>query len=135
MRDIVDQTLAEWRAGKAVYGHSDCMLSIGRYLAATGHRDVTGQFIGRYNSHAGAAAMMDAHGGVAGLVTMTGAVAKEGPPCRGDIVEVLFDDDDGVTRGIGGICTGDSVALRRERGVSEVRLRMVQIGGVWHGSR
>ena len=134
MTDLVDRTLAEWRAAEAVYGESDCMLSIGRYLAATGHRDVTGQFIGRYDTHAGAAAMMDAHGGVAGLVAMTGAVSKDGPPSRGDVVEVLFDDD-GVTRGIGGICTGDSVALRRERGVSEVRLRMVQIGGVWHGVR
>lgn len=132
--DLVDKTLREWRAGAAVYGQSDCMLSIARYLAQTGHRDVTGQFVGRYDTAAGAAAMMDVHGGIAGLASLVGAVASAAPPARGDIVEVLRDEDR-EGRGIGALCTGDAVAMRLERGVVEVSLRFVRTGGVWHGRR
>ena len=134
MTDLVARTLAEWRAGTFVYGESDCMLSIGRYLALTGHRDVTGLFVGRYDDHAGAVAQMAEHGGVAGLVAMAGAVAKEGRPARGDIVEVLYSEGD-EEFGIGALCTGDSIAVRLERGVVEVSARLVRIGGVWHGAR
>ncbi|WP_305096487.1 DUF6950 family protein [Croceibacterium aestuarii] len=129
--DLVDETLREWRSGALVYGQSDCMLSIGRYLARAGHKDVTGLFVGRYDTREGALAMMAEHGGVPGLVAMTGAVPKCGAPARGDVLEVLYQDEDGVT-GIGGICTGDAVALRLERGTIEVALRFVRYAGVWH---
>lgn len=132
MTDIVDDTLREWRRSAFVYGQSDCMLSIGRYLARTGHDDVTGQFIGRYDTAEGAQAQMEAHGGVPGLMALAGAVAKDSLPVRGDVVEVLYLDDDGITS-IGAICTGDSVALRLERGAIEVRMKFVRYRGVWRG--
>ncbi len=134
MTDLVDETLREWRQGRFVYGQSDCMLSIGRYLARTGHEDVTERFVGRYDTAQGAAAQMAAHGGVAGLMALAGAMAKDGPPVRGDVVEVLYQDDDD-TVGIGAICTGDMVALRMQRDVIELRLRFVRYRGVWRGVR
>ncbi|WP_311271031.1 DUF6950 family protein [Sphingobium sp. WCS2017Hpa-17] len=130
----MDDTLREWRRSAFVYGQSDCMLSIGRYLARTGHEDVTGQFVGRYDTAEGAQGQMAAHGGVAGLMALAGAVAKDGEPARGDVVEVLYDGE-GETLAIGGICTGDSVAVRLERGMVEIRLKFVRHRGVWHGSR
>lgn len=134
MTDAVDETLREWRTGTFAYGATDCMLSIGRYLARTGHEDVTGQFVGRYDDAVGARAQMAAHGGVPGLMALAGAVERDGAPERGDVVEVLYRDDDGACS-IGALCTGDAVALRLERGMVEVVLRLVRIGGVWHGRR
>lgn len=134
MIDIVDETLREWRSTAFVYGQTDCMLSIGRYLARTGHKDVTGQFLGRYDTAEGALEQMLGHGGVAGLVAMAGAAAKGGEPARGDVLEVLYQDEETLCS-IGGICTGDAVAVRLERGMVEVSLRFVRYRGVWHGSR
>lgn len=134
MTDIVDETLSAWRQGHFSYGQDDCWLSIGRYLARTGHDDVTPQFVGRYSTQEGAIRQMDAHGGACGLMALAGAIPKQGIPSRGDVVEVIYDDDDGQ-HGIGGLCTGGFVAVRLERGVVEVRTGLLTIGGVWHGSR
>lgn len=134
MTDVVDETLREWRSGAFVYGQTDCMLSIGRYLARTGHLDVTPRFIGRYGSHEGALAQMLGHGGVPGLMAMAGAVPLAGAPSRGDVLEVMYEDEAGLC-GIGGLCTGDAVALRLERGMVELSLRFIRYRGAWHGSR
>jgi hypothetical protein len=93
---------------------------------------VTPQFRGRYDTHAGAMALMAEHGGIEGLMALAGAVEKHGEPERGDVVEVFYQDE-GETHSIGGLCTGDAVALRLARGMVEVGLRFVEIGGVWHG--
>ncbi|ALJ12648.1 hypothetical protein LH19_07190 [Sphingopyxis macrogoltabida] len=127
--DVVDETLREWRRSAFVYGQSDCMLSIGQYLARTGHRDVTGQFLSQYSTAEGAEAQMAAHGGIPGLLALAGAVVKTGAPSRGDVLEIAYDDGS-----IGGLCTGDSAAVRLERGVVELKLRFLTILGVWAGS-
>lgn len=132
--DIVDETLHEWRSTPFIYGQSDCMLSIGRYLARTGHKDVTGQFIGRYDDHAGAQAMIAAHDGIVGLMALSGAMPHDDEPKRGDVVEVMYREG-GEVMGIGGLCTGGMAAVRLERGVVEVRLGMLEIGGSWHGMK
>lgn len=132
--DIVDETLCEWRRGAFVYGQTDCMLSIGRYLARTGHLDVTPQFVGRYDTHEGALSQMLDHGGIPGLMALAGARVLYGPPNRGDVLEVLYLDDEEVCT-IGGLCTGDAVAMRMERGVVEWTLRHVKYRGAWHGRR
>lgn len=131
MTDLVDETLRQWRSEPAIYGQSDCMLSIGIYLARTGHRDVTGRFAGKYKTAKGARGMMARNGGVAGLMSLAGAVIKTTPPARGDVVEVMWANDEHI----GGLCTGDAVALRLEKGVVELSLRFVSIGGVWDGHR
>lgn len=132
--DIVDETLQGWRRGRFAYGQDDCWLSIGRYLARTGHEDVTSLFVGKYETHEGAVAQMAAYGGAAGLMDLAGAVIRAGRPERGDVVELLYSDDDG-SQSIGGLCTGGFVAARLERGVIEVRVGLLKIGGVWHGCR
>jgi hypothetical protein len=132
--DIVDETLREWRSSMFVYGQTDCMLSIGRYLARTGHKDVTGLFIGRYDTQEGALAQMLDHGGVPGLMALAGAVPSTAAPVHGDVIEVMYQDDETLCS-IGGICTGDRVALRLERGMAEAGLRFVRYRGVWHGRR
>ena len=134
MTDAVDQTLREWRQGRFVYGQTDCMLSIGRYLARTGHEDVTGRFVGRYDTHEGALAMRLPHGGVQGLMALAGAALRGGAPERGDVVEVLYQDERELCA-IGGLCTGKGVALRLERGMVEVGLRFVRYRGAWKGAR
>lgn len=134
MTDIVYETLREWRSSAFVYGQTDCMLSIGRYLARTGHQDVTGRFSGRYHDQAGALAQMLDHGGVPGLMAMAGAMPLAGKPARGDVIEVMYEDEASLCS-IGGLCTGDAVALRLERGMVEASLRFIRYRGVWHGRR
>lgn len=127
--DIVDQTLRNWRSGAFVYGESDCMLSIGHYLASIGARDITALFIGRYDDEAGAIAMMNRHGGAGGLIALTGATLVKGWPQRGDVIELEVGE-----RSVGALCTGDMVAIRLDRGVVEVALRFVSWRGIWrHG--
>lgn len=124
--DLVDQTLREWRAGEFVYGQTDCMLSIGRYLAAAGAVDTTAMFIGRYADHVGALDMMASHGGTTGLIQATGAMLVDDEPRRGDVLELIHGEDT-----IGGLCTGGMVAVRLDRGIVEVALRLVKWRGVW----
>ncbi len=132
--DLVDETLREWRAGSFSYGRTDCMLSIGHYLARTGHLDITDAFAGSYDTHDEAEAVLAANGGMAGLMVLVGGTERSGTPIRGDVLEVVYRDGD-ETLGIGGLCTGDSVALRLERGVVELRLGLIRYRGVWHGHR
>lgn len=124
--DLVELTLREWRTGAHVYGQSDCMLSVGRYLAAAGARDITHRFIGRYDDEAGAHAIMAAHGGAGGLIAATGARPVEGWPERGDVLALEYGP-----YSIGALCTGDMVAVRLDRGVAEAALRLVRWRGVW----
>lgn len=98
------------------------MLSIGDYLAAAGLKDVTGLFRGSYDTEEGAQAHLDANGGCAGLIDMTGAQRISEPPRRGDVA---------VVQGVGAICTGEGFALRLDRGVVEINARFVKPEGVW----
>lgn len=131
MTDLVDQTLRHWRRAPFAYGSEDCMLSIGRYIAAAGGRDITGRFVGRYSTQDGALAAMAAAGGFASLVEEAGASRVSDAPRRGDVLGLIYDSDDLI----GALCTGDGAAVRLERGVAEVSLRLVQIGGVWRVGR
>ena len=121
MTDLVDQTLATWRRGGHVWGQTDCLLSIGDYLAAAGHKDVPAQFRGTYDSEAGAQAVIDANGGCDGLIDMTGA-SRTDDPQRGDVA---------LVQGVGALCTGDGFAMRLERGVVEVSRRFVCVEAAW----
>ncbi len=134
MTDLVDRTLARWRREPFVYGQDDCMLSMGKYLAAAGAKDNVAIFAGRYGDQDGALAIMAEYGGAASLFDDTDgpcviAVRVEGKPKRGDILAVACGDDT-----IGALCTGDMAALRLERGVAEVALRFIELRGVWRVS-
>lgn len=126
MMDAVEQTLKIWRSLPFEWGNQDCMLSVGDYIARRGGLDVSSGFRGTYWTELAAKSHMDAYGGAAGLIDLTGIQRIEGSPQRGDVVVVALEGD-----AIGGICTGDMVALRLLRGVGEVSLRFVQLQGVW----
>lgn len=131
MKDLVDHTLSHWRRTPFAYGAEDCMLSIGRYIAAAGGADITESFAGRYSTHGDALAAMAAAGGFAALVEEAGARRISDAPRRGDVLGLIYDSNDLI----GALCTGDSAAVRLERGVAEVSLRFVQIEGVWRVGR
>ena len=122
MTDLVNRTIALWRRGGHVWGRSDCLLSIGEYLFVAGYVDIAGRFWGTYDSERGAQAILDAHGGPEGLIDMTGVPRAPDEPQRGDV---------GLIQGIGSLYTGDTWALRLERGVIEVQDRFVKPTVVW----
>lgn len=123
---MIDETLSLWRRGGHVWGQSDCLLSIGDYLAACGYEDVAGRFRGTYDSEAGADAILAAHGGCVGLIDLTGVPRATGEPERGDVVLVA---------GVGALCTGLGYALRLERGVIELNRRFVTVDEAWKVER
>lgn len=125
MSNLLDDTLSQWRKGSHVWGQSDCLLSVGDYIAAAGHIDVASRFRGTYDSEAGAMRHVTANGGHTGLIDLTG-IKRVDRPMRGDVVVI----DTGETE-VGGLCTGDSVALRLERGVLELDKRFVRIVAAW----
>jgi len=120
MTDDVDRTLQIWRSTPFEWGARDCMLSIGDYIARRGGKDVSQAFRGSYTTEAGALAHVAASGGCTGLVDMTG-IPRTDDPKRGDVV-VFFTGEIEV----GALCTGEGIAMRLERGVIEVPLRLVR---------
>lgn len=127
MIDIVDRTLKLWRSSLFVWGDSDCMLSIGDYVASRGAVDVTGRFRGTYTDEAGALAHMARCGGMTGFAAMAGLIPTD-TPRRGDVVALAPGSDE---QHVGALCTGDGIAARLERGVIEVNIRFVRILGAW----
>lgn len=129
MTDIVDRTLKHWRQTAFEYGASDCLLSVGDYIVDCGGPDALASFRGTYDTHDEAMGHVEANGGPEGLLDRFGlpridpASAK-----RGDVVVIL--PGDGET-GVGGICTGEGIALRSERGVIEVSRRFVKLLFAW----
>lgn len=121
MTELIEQTLAEWRRGSHIWGESDCMLSIGDYIAAAGYKDVTGLFRGTYDDEAGASDHIDANGGCEGLIDLTG-IPRTDEPQRGDVT---------IVQGIGALCTGHSYVLRLERGVIEINARLYKPETFW----
>lgn len=122
MTDLVDHTLRMWRQGRHVWGQSDCMLSVGDYVAHAGGIDLTPEFRGTYATEAGAQAHLDANGDCEGLIDRMGVPRAPDAPQRGDV---------GVVFGVGALCTGDTWALRLERGVVEVNTRFAHPTAVW----
>lgn len=124
MSDLLDRTLAEWRRGSFVWGESDCLLSVGDYIAAAGHLDVTKRFRGTYSDEAGAMAYVDEYGHD-GLIDLTGLPRVENPE-RGDVAVIDIGDTD-----VSALCTGDSFVLRLERGTVEINARFVTVVAAW----
>jgi hypothetical protein len=125
--DLVDLTLQQWRATPFAYGQSDCMLRMGRYVAAAGAKDITARFVGRYSTQAEALAIMAENGGAGGLFAAAGLTPAEDGPRRGDALELIHGEDDTI----GALCTGEGVAVSLERGVAEIDLRFVRWREVW----
>jgi hypothetical protein len=124
--DSVDRTLALWRSTPFVWGggdragHADCLLSVGEHIEACGGPNTVRRFWGTYSDEAGAKALLDAHGGAAGLLDLTGLQRTE-RPVRGDIMVVEFPEGETA-----GLCTGYGYAVRMLKGVVEIDMRFVR---------
>lgn len=129
MTDIVDQTLKRWRQTPFEYGAADCLLSVGDYAVSRGAPDALARFRGTYDTEDEALHHMATNGGPSGLLDRFGLLRIDPANAgRGDIVVIKPGSNDA---GVGGICTGEGVALRTERGVIEVSRRFVTIVHAW----
>ena len=132
MTDAVDQTLKAWRQSVFDYGETDCLLSIGDYIASRGGVDIASRFRGTYATERAAMALVEAHGGPQGLIDLTGLpriVLEDDEPTRGDVV--VMDTGTGPAGCVGALCTGPGIAARLERGLIEVDRRFVRITHAW----
>lgn len=128
MTDLVDITLSEWRQTRFAYGQTDCLLSVGAYLAALGHPPAHREFIGRCTTQEQAHALMRAHGGPQALLSRFGLPhISPSAAQRGDVVLL----DTGCGDMIAGLCTGGGVAARTGRGVVELQRRFFKIPYAW----
>jgi len=126
--DLVDRTLQLWRSTGFVWGTSDCLLSIGDYIAARdGLWNVADGFRGTYDSEAGALAHIERYGGVAGIIDLCGLQPLSPADARrGDVV--ILDTGEAS---VGALCTGPGIAARLERGAVEVNRRLVRLTHAW----
>lgn len=126
---VLTATLRDWRRSRFVWGVSDCMLSASDYAGQLTGADPGAAYRGTYDDEAGALAHVEAAGGGAAILggAMTGAgLMPITEPRRGDVVCAQVG-----TAQIGGICLGDFCAFRMERGVIELRTRLLTIVGAW----
>lgn len=124
--DIVDRTLHLWRTTPFIWGEDDCMLSVAKYIAERGGKDVVDLFRGQYDSEEAAKRVIRDNGGASGLAALTEIEPWPDEPERGDVVAIGLENDT-----IAGICTGDMIAVRLVRGVGEIRTKLVNIEGAW----
>ena len=124
MNYIVSKTLKKWRQSEFVWGSDDCLLSLADYLVDCGYEDFGAIFRGTYNDEAGAKRHIENWGGEVNLIYSTGLSFTE-KPVEGDIVLVEMNDP------ITGLCTGERIAFRTERGVIEIEMRFLNLIHAW----
>lgn len=126
---ILTATLRDWRRSRFVWGVSDCMLSAADYAGRLTGTDPGAAYRGTYDDEPGALAHVEAAGGGAAILgrVMTGAgLSPVTDHLRGDVVCAQIS-----IAQVGGICLGDFCAFRMERGVIELRTRLLTIVGAW----
>lgn len=129
MTDIVDDTLRHWRRSRFEYGSEDCLLSVGRYMAALGGRDVASEWFGHYHTGEKAEAIVRAYGGLQGLIDLVGFPRIDPAQAqRGDVVVV--NPGKGELH-LAGICTGPGIAVRTIRSVCELARQHVRVTHAW----
>jgi len=124
MNDLVSKTLKEWRQSKFTWGSDDCLLSLANYLVDCGYEDFGAIFRGTYDDEAGAKNHVANWGGEINLINSTGLCSTE-EPVEGDIVLVEINEP------ITGLCTGERIAFRTERGVIEIGVKFLNIIHAW----
>ena len=124
MNDIVSETLKKWRQTSFVWGSDDCLLSLADYLVDCGYDDFGAIFRGTYNDETGAKNHVLNWGGEINLISSTGLQSCSEIE-RGDIVLTVINSN------ITGLCTGDNIAFRTERGVVEIGKKYLNIIHAW----
>lgn len=124
MNEIVSKTLKKWRQSQFIWGSDDCLLSLADYLVDCGYEDFGAIFRGTYNDEAGAKRHIENWGGEVNLIYSTCLNFTE-EPVEGDIVLVEMNEP------ITGLCTGERIAFRTERGVIEIGMKFLNIVHAW----
>lgn len=124
MNDIVANTVKEWRRTSFKWGSSDCLISLADYLIELGLPDFASDFRETYDDEPGAQKHIDQYGGELQLMNTSG-LDHTFEPVRGDVVLIL------IGKHIAGLCTGESIVFRTERGVVEVGIKFVNIVQAW----
>lgn len=125
MTDYVDETLRIWRTSDFERGSRDCLLSIADYVLSVDGVDHGVKYRGQYSDAQEADSLIARDGGAVAMIDASG-LSRVQVAQRGDIVLVRVGREE-----IAGICTGDGVAFRRQRGVSELAIKMLKIVAIW----
>jgi hypothetical protein len=120
--DHVAQTRALWQRQPFVWGETDCIMAVCTYIASVTGIDPAAPWRGTYNDEAGAAAIFAPYGGVFGLFARGMQIAGFMPcdPYDGAPVIVSFHGHE-----IAGILCGKRVAFMAEKGMIEVRTKVL----------
>jgi len=126
MIDHTEETLKHWRSVPFSYENGeDCLMSLADHVKRVTGKDYGCVWRGTYCDEAEALMHVAAWGGPETMIDHSG-LARTDEPRRGDIVVI-----DIQGKSIGGLYTGDSVALRAPRGVGEINAKFVQIKAAW----
>lgn len=123
--DIVDKTLKKWRQSQLIWGATDCLLSINDYLVERGYPDYGVPFRGMYQDEDGAKQMIAEAGGELEIMRRP-KLKPTLTPERGDIMLVEL-----PRYKIAALCTGNTVAMRLNRGVCECDIRFIKFIEAW----
>lgn len=126
---VIEATRREWRSGCFIWGQADCFMSCFNFARILTGIDGGAEWRGTYHDEAGALAVLGrAGGGLAGFARGMQKVGAEKvtPAARGDLVVATYD-----AHQIGGLCLGETMAFRLERGAVEVDRRFVHVLGAW----
>lgn len=125
MIDLIEITVSEWRKTYFSWGEHDCLLSLADYLVDCGHDDFGVLFRGKYKTEKEAKKWIEIFSGEENLINQTG-MKQTNKPVRGDICLV----DLGETK-IAGLCKGQEIIFRSEKGVLEINMRFLKILKSW----
>lgn len=123
--DMVEKTLKKWRQSTLEWGKTDCMLSIADYLVLCGYSDYGKPFRGMYDDENGAKRMIADAGGELEIMRRPGLTTTLKPE-RGDIMLVEL-----MRYRVAALCTGNTVAMRLNRGVCECDIRFIKFIEAW----
>ncbi len=126
---VIEATRREWRSGCFFWGQADCFMSCFNFARILTGIDGGAEWRGTYRDEAGALAVLKREGGgLAGFargMSLVGAKRVQ-TAARGDLIVATYD-----AHQIGGLCLGDAILFRLERGAVEVDRRFVHVLGAW----
>ena len=124
--DKTDETLKHWRQVPFSYeNEEDCLMSLADHVQRVTGFDFGKEWRGKYRNEQQAFELIDKYGGSFKMINASGLEQTDKPE-RGDIVLV-----DVKGRDIGGLFTGDSVAMRLPHGVGEINAKFIKINHAW----
>lgn len=126
MIDPVEETLKLWRTTPFKWGTDDCLISLADYVFLITGIDYGKKYRGKYSTEKEAKKLIKLAGNEVFLINELIDFLPVVIPERGDIVICSV----GKHR-IGGICTGQSIAMRSVKSVVEININFCKIIRAW----